>query len=106
MIVRMDGKYTTRHGDPVRILCVDSDLNDPVIGIHDGGVWTWGLDGKFNESGERSALDLIEVSPPPPSPLAAAARKVVETLRTGSVSEFHSALRALESALKDEEIAK
>lgn len=103
MIVRMDGKYTTVSGAPVRILCVDAQGNHPVIGVMDGTSRRWSIDGRFNSSRAESSLDLIELTPSP-SPLAAAARKVVESYRTDATRDsLHALIAALEAALKDEE---
>lgn len=81
MIVTMQGRYTTTSGAPVRILCVDSDGLQPVVGIQGGDVWTWGLSGQFNLHGSESTMDLIEATPPPPNArLISAAPELLEAL--------------------------
>lgn len=80
--ITMDGKYTTRRGDPVRILCVDAKIDGgyEVVGIYKGTSCTWTAQGIFNQQRPSEpdcmALDLIPVQPP--TALEAAARKVVE----------------------------
>lgn len=54
-------KYRTASSEPVRILCVDGPGDQPVIGIHDGTVEQWTLNGRF--LGRPSKMDLIEVTP-------------------------------------------
>ena len=98
--ISLQGRYTTTSGAPVRILCVDSDGMQPVVGIQDGDVWTWGIDGQFNVNGRKSAMDLIEVTAPPDSPLLAAARKVVECWDSErSAAEFEGLIKQLEGAI-------
>lgn len=74
--ISLQGRYRTRRGDEVRILCIDASASLPVVVLRDEWAWMYDLSGKF--SGENSDFDLIEVTPPPDSPLLAAARKVVE----------------------------
>lgn len=76
--ISLQGRYRTRSGDPVRILCVDAEGIQPVIGLHGGSIDRWGADGTYGFAAKESKFDLIEVTPPPDSPLLAAARKVVE----------------------------
>lgn len=100
MIVTMQGKYTTASGAPVRILCVDSEGLQPVVGIQGGNVWTWGLSGQFNVAGRESTMDLIEATPAPPTPLEAAARKTIEA-RSADVRGFAADHDALHAAIDD-----
>lgn len=103
MIVKLTGKYTTRRGSPVRILCTDNYGDDPVIGIHDGEPLGWRLNGLFRSDGEESTLDLIEATPPPPSPLEAAARKVVDAWKESSDDAvLHSAILELERIINEQ----
>lgn len=56
-----------RDGTPVRILCTDSGIpNYPVVGITDGRVHIWTLDGRFdiNSYLGESDLDLVQTSHP------------------------------------------
>lgn len=79
--ISLQGRYRTRSGKSVRILCIDAESQQPVIGISDGNCMQWNADGAFWPDGARdSAHDLIEVTAPPPTPLEAAARDIKERL--------------------------
>ena len=66
--ITMDGKYQTRDGRPVRVLCVDANRDEwPVIALiacKDGSETdeAFRLDGTWSmKSGVESAIDLIPV---------------------------------------------
>jgi len=61
--ITMDGKYTTRDGRPVRILCVDGPRIEPVVGVVGEGVncTFWTAEGK--DASGRSDFDLIPLKP-------------------------------------------
>lgn len=62
--ITMNGKYTTRDGRPVRILCVDGPQPWPVVGIVEGDdfVMRWLADGGAPPStGQNNPLDLVPV---------------------------------------------
>ena len=82
--ISLQGRYRTRSGDPVRILCVDAEGIQPVIGLHLGETTRWSAAGVFGFSGKESVFDLIEVSP---TALEAAARKVIEARANGKTPD-------------------
>lgn len=104
MIVSMTGKYRTRGGKPVRLLCVDADSDQPVVGMVGDSAEQWFINGAYRLGQEECSTDLIEVTPRAPSALAAAARKVVDHWHTQTTDvDFDAMMTALEAALKDEE---
>jgi hypothetical protein len=65
MKITMNGKYETREGEPVRVLCVDrDDVDYPVVAIvKEYGKWciyTYTAEGKFSKQRE-SCGDLVEL---------------------------------------------
>lgn len=54
-------KYQTRDGRPVRILCIDAQGEQPIVGLipEFEAVQQWSLDGSFLKSRKESSLDLI-----------------------------------------------
>jgi hypothetical protein len=62
--ISMDKKYTTRGGEPVRVLCVDSgDDEYPVIAVGEGGaVYTYTNDGFHSIIKRNCEYDLVEVA--------------------------------------------
>lgn len=64
MIISMDKKYRTRDGRDVRLLCVDGEGSQPVVGMIGEGVDRWHLDGRFTSAYESTGLDLIEYHEP------------------------------------------
>ena len=59
--ITMDGKYQTRDGRPVRVLCVDADGDYPVVALAGGCVYTYTLEGKVLIGTAEGADDLIPV---------------------------------------------
>lgn len=64
--ITMDGKYQTRDGRPVRVLCVDADIDgQPVVGIIGGKygdeVQSWEADGSYWDDNDNDPDDLIPV---------------------------------------------
>ncbi len=60
-MISMNKKYTTRDGRPVRLLCVDCEYSQPVIGLIENKYCeSWNADGR--RYGERisDSCDLIE----------------------------------------------
>jgi hypothetical protein len=58
--ITMDGKYQTRGGRPVRVLCVDADCSQPVVAVVDGVPRTFKITGHWLDVNE-STMDLIPV---------------------------------------------
>lgn len=99
MKVTMEGKYRTRDGNDVRILCVDAPSETyPVVGLVVDRVETWTLNGKYSASESEREFDLIEVAPP--TPLEAAARKVIAARGCAYPGDLSKALDELAEALK------
>lgn len=63
MKISMDKKYRTRDGHDVRLLCVDGPGTFPVVGIADGCLETWDVDGSYNGN-DLCVWDLIEYHEP------------------------------------------
>lgn len=69
MKITMDGKYTTRDGRAVRILCVDGPVSRyghwPVVGwiVGDGDIRRWDATGKYDA--DHLECDLVPVKPEP-----------------------------------------
>ncbi len=67
MVISMAKKYKNKHGDEVRILCVDrADKYYPVVGLATGEdgrevTATYTINGKYYPS-DRSDADLVEIS--------------------------------------------
>ena len=61
--ITMDGKYQTRDGRPVRVLCVDAECGQPVVAIVAGYILLqFESDGRFFRNGDyQSEFDLIPV---------------------------------------------
>jgi len=60
-LISMDKKYETRNGKPVRILCVDGDLDGySVVGLVDGWPETWTRFGSYDISRDTAGHDLVE----------------------------------------------
>lgn len=62
-MIDMDKKYRTRDGRDVRLLCVDGPGTFPVVGITDGCLETWDVDGSYNGN-DLCVWDLIECHEP------------------------------------------
>lgn len=79
--ISLQGRYRTRDGLPVRILCIDAPGEQSVVGLVGDCTERWGSNGQYwtGTFGE-SPFDLIEVTAPPPTPLEAAARDIKERL--------------------------
>lgn len=65
-MITMEGRYQTRDGRPVRILCVDGPVNQPVCGLVEGesDVDQWHSDGRYTINGDKH-WDLQQVPEPP-----------------------------------------
>lgn len=63
MKISMDKKYRTRSGLDVRLLCVDGDAKQPVVGIVNGRVGKWDDDGAWISKSVTES-DLIEYHEP------------------------------------------
>lgn len=64
MKISMDKKYRTRDGRDVRLLCVDGSDVRPVVGIIDGCVTQWEVDGHYYGNKIPCDADLIEYHEP------------------------------------------
>ena len=63
-VITMDGKYVTRDGRKVRILCTDNDSNSeyPVVAIiGDGDISSFTKNGKYFEYEALCYSDLIDI---------------------------------------------
>jgi len=60
MIISMNKKYETQDGREVRILCVDAEGLDSVVGLIDGVAERWHPNGVYFDE-ETSNFDLVEV---------------------------------------------
>ena len=67
MKITMEGKYTTRDGRPVRILCVDGPGAFPVVGLVPGSALPdcWQCDGSWSGGHDEESRDLIPAKPEP-----------------------------------------
>lgn len=64
-MITMDGKYQTRGGSPVRLVAIDQDSHQPVIGVIGSKKYVsqWFLDGRY--VGEPGPGDLVPIPDPP-----------------------------------------